>query len=228
MKPSKQTPSLFQSSLYPKTIAALLRRRLDTRAFRSGDNVLLPSMTLFFFLFLSSSTSPSSFSATSSSLTRLFHPCTTEDRPFRDSRYAKSFAIRFLGIRKERRRKTLKYYNTKRILDDNSIHLFYYSEFRERERVKTLLVILQTQDSLEHECKTNQRCSRWEVYEFSRLPKIQRKEIKEISSYFSSVKHFGARLSDTLKYKRTIDILTGEIWNTTLIESYAYRKLYTG
>lgn len=165
MKPSKQTPSLFQSSLYPKTIAALLRRRLDTRAFRSGDNVLLPSMTLFFFLFLSSSTSPSSFSATSSSLTRLFHPCTTEDRPFRDSRYAKSFAIRFLGIRKERRRKTLKYYNTKCILDDNSIHLFYYY-------TTTFLVILQMQDSLEHECKTNQRCSRWEVYEFSRLPKI--------------------------------------------------------
>lgn len=130
MKPSKQTPSLFQSSLYPKTIAALLRRRLDTRAFRSGDNVLLPSMTLFFFLFLSSSTSPSSFSATSSSLSRLFHPCTTEDRPFRDSRYAKSFAIRFLGIRKERRRRTLKYYNIyyKRILDDNSIHFFQYSE----------------------------------------------------------------------------------------------------
>lgn len=167
MKPSKQTPSLFQSSLYPKTIAALLRRRLDTRAFRSGDNVLLPSMTLFFFLFLSSSTSPSSFSATSSSLSRLFHPCTTEDRPFRDSRYAKSFAIRFLGIRKERRRRTLKYYNTyyKRILDDNSIHFFHYSE----------LVALQMQGILQHECKTNQRCCRWEIYMFSRLRSRERK-----------------------------------------------------
>lgn len=56
----------------------------------------------------------------------------------------------------------------------------------------------------------------------------ERKLRKFLVTSRAILKHFGARLSDISKYKRTIVILTGKIWNKTLIESYAYRKLYTG